>query len=138
MRLRFFGALTHASRKQIVRFTQIDYDRAMAFVALDGDDGALLGVSRLASDPERAAAEFAVLVRSDRQGEGIGFALMCRLIDFAKSDGVGALWGDVLADNDGMRRLCEKLGFVRDYAASGDGLVRWRLPLRDLSDVKET
>ncbi|MEM8751492.1 MAG: bifunctional acetate--CoA ligase family protein/GNAT family N-acetyltransferase [Pseudomonadota bacterium] len=128
LRMRFFGAVSNPTRGQIARLTQIDYARAMAFVALSPEDGALLGVARLAADPDREAAEFAILVRSDRQGEGLGRALMARLIDYARADGIGALWGDVLFENRGMRRLCERLGFETERAAE-DRAVRYRLPL---------
>ena len=112
MRLRFFASVGHMGHAQIARLTQIDYARAMAFVALDPADGSLIGEVRLAADPDNVRAEFAVAVRSDRQGRGIGRALMTRLIDYARTESIGEIFGDVLDRNAAMRRLCRDLGFV--------------------------
>ncbi|XWN32586.1 MAG: bifunctional acetate--CoA ligase family protein/GNAT family N-acetyltransferase [Devosia sp.] len=112
VRRRFFGAFSNFDHDQITRFTQIDYARAMAFVALDPADGALLGVSRLHADPDGQRAEFAILVRSDRQGAGIGRALLTTLVDYARGEGLSVLEGPVLADNTAMLRLCGSVGFV--------------------------
>lgn len=125
---RFFGAAAQADPAQIARFTQIDYARAMAFVAVDAASGDLLGVSRLAADPDYELAEFAILVRSDRQAEGIGRALLLRLIEYARAEGIGALNGEVMRGNDAMRRLCENFGFKEKPAQSG--LVDVELNLR--------
>ena len=83
----------------------------MAFVALDLEDASLVGVSRLAADPDNVAAEFAILVRSDRQGCGIGRALMQTLIEYAEDTGIGTLLGEVLSENRRMLKFCADLGF---------------------------
>jgi acetyltransferase len=112
MRYRFFGMMGRPSHEQIARFTQIDYARAMAFVALPAEgDEELLGVSRLATDPDGLEAEFAVIVRSDLHGRGLGGALMRRLIDYARAEGIETLYGDVLDQNRGMLAMCRALGF---------------------------
>lgn len=130
MHRRFFGAISHADHDQIARLTQIDYARAMAFVALEAG-GALLGVSRLAADPGNVRAEFAVLVRSDCQRGGIGRALMEHLIDYARQTGIGLLEGEVLAENAGMARFCRSLGF--EVKPSNDDATALRAVL-DLTD----
>lgn len=130
MRMRFFAAVGAGTPEQIAWLTQLDYERAMAFVALDPEDGGILGVSRLAADPEREEAEFAVIVRTDRQGEGIGGALMRRLIDYARAEGIGALTGEVMAGNRPMIGLCRKLGFTVTGGDGADGIARARLTLR--------
>lgn len=109
--LRFFGAFSHPTHEQIALFTQIDYSRAMAFVALDHETGVLLGVSRLSLETDGRSAEFAVLVRSDHHGRGIGTALMEQLLDYARAETIQCLQGDVLAVNAGMLTLCRDLGF---------------------------
>lgn len=128
IRMRFFGALGQVNHSQIARFTQIDYARAMAFVALEAGSGELLGLSRLSAEPDGRRAEFALLVRSDRKGLGIGSALMRQLIDYAKAEGIGTLFGDVQEENDAMLSLCWKLGF-EDGAHPDDRAVR-RVSLR--------
>ena len=67
--------------------TQIDYDREMAFVAVRCKDNheEILGVTRAISDPDNVdAAEFAVLVRSDLKGLGLGRRLMEKLIAYTE------------------------------------------------------
>jgi acetyltransferase len=112
IRFRFFASVGHMGHAQIARLTQIDYARAMAFVALDPAEGSLIGEARLASDPDNVCAEFGVVVRSDYHGRGIGRALMTRLIDYARTEGIGEIFGEVLDTNAAMRRLCRDLGFV--------------------------
>ena len=111
-RLRFFSAKQSLSHRLLARLTQIDYARDMAFVALEPELGQLLGVARYSADPDRLRAEYAVLVRSDLKGHGLGWALMRHLIDHAKATGVGQLYGSVLAENATMLRMCRELGFA--------------------------
>jgi acetyltransferase len=76
LRLRFFHAFKEFSHQFVARLTQLDYARAMAFVALDTGTGEITGVARLHSDSRYESAEYAVLVRSDLKGNGLGWALM--------------------------------------------------------------
>ncbi len=124
---RFFGYGIKPTHEQIARFTQIDYARAMAFVGLDGETGELLGVSRLAADPDYTEAEFAVVVRSDLKGQGIGWALMKTLIEYATDEPVGSLYGDVMRWNTGMLDLCRGLGFQESLNPEDIELVRFRM-----------
>ena len=113
----------------LAKFTQIDRKREMAFVAIDEKLNALLGVARMVADPEGGGAEFAVVVRSDLQGKGLGAALMRQLIRYARSTNVTRLHGSVSAENSTMLQMCRKLGFTNQEA---DGSVRQVvLQLRD-------
>lgn len=109
-RLRFFAAHSDLSHKFLARLTQIDYAREMAFVALSSS-GDLMGVARFAADPDYERGEYAVLVRSDLKGAGLGWALMSLLIEYATASGLGILDGSVLAENTSMLDMCRKLGF---------------------------
>lgn len=124
---RFFGYGIKPTHEQIARFTQIDYARAMAFVGLDGETGELLGVSRLAADPDYTEAEFAVIVRSDLKGQGIGWALMKTLIEYATDEPIGSLYGDVMRWNTGMLDLCRGLGFKESVNPEDIELIRFRM-----------
>ncbi|MGV1014921.1 MAG: GNAT family N-acetyltransferase, partial [Methyloceanibacter sp.] len=130
IRFRFLTPRKEFSHKFIARFTQIDYARAMAFVALDDKQAELLGVSRLAADPDYTHGEYAVMVRSDLKGSGIGWALMHRLIRYAEKEGLRELIGEVLEANTRMLHMCRELGF--DIAPDPDDLsvrkVRLKLP----------
>jgi acetyltransferase len=112
IRFRFLAPHKEFSHKFIARFTQIDYARAMAFVALDRKQNALLGVAHLVADPDYVKGEYAVMVRSDLKGTGIGWALMRQLIRYAEKEGLRELNGDVLQGNQRMLEMCRALGFA--------------------------
>jgi acetyltransferase len=111
LRLRFFAPIKEFSHAFIARFTQIDYARAMAFVAIDPGSGEMLGVGRAHILSHSNTAEYAVLVRSDLKGRGLGWLLMQMLIEYASSAGILQLRGEVLSDNSTMLRMCAELGF---------------------------
>jgi len=132
IRFRFLAPRKEFSHKFIARFTQIDYSRAMAFVALNKDESELLGVARLSADPDYVSGEYAIIMRSDLKGAGIGWLLMRHLIHYAEKEGLQALTGDVLEGNERMLDMCRSLGF--EIAANPEDLslrkVRLRLPAR--------
>ena len=110
-RLRFFGAGVDVTHDALARLTQIDYAREMAFVAVARATGKLLGVVRFIADPDYTRGEYAILVRSDLKGRGLGWRLMQHLIAYAKSEGLKELEGAVLSENSTMLRMCAELGF---------------------------
>ena len=126
MRLRFLSPMKNIPPAMLVRLTQLDYDRDIAFIALE-PSGDLAGIVRYASDPNGEIAEFGVLVRSDLKGHGLGKALMHHLIDYARAEGVGCLEGHILTENTRMLALCRELGF--DIAADPSDPVRFRAVL---------
>ncbi|HUW73453.1 MAG TPA: GNAT family N-acetyltransferase [Methyloceanibacter sp.] len=111
IRFRFLAPRKEFSHKFIARFTQIDYARAMAFVALNKDETELYGVARLSADPDYLSGEYAIIVRSDLKGTGIGWILMRHLIHYAEREGLKELSGDVLEHNTRMLDMCRQLGF---------------------------
>ncbi|MSP47869.1 MAG: GNAT family N-acetyltransferase [Alphaproteobacteria bacterium] len=110
VRMRFLQPLKRLPGVLAQRLTQIDYDREMALTAFDAAGEGLLGVCRLSADPDNARAEFAVIVRTDRQGIGLGHVLMTRILAYAWGRGIGRVFGDVLAENARMLELCRTLG----------------------------
>ncbi|MBH0238235.1 bifunctional acetate--CoA ligase family protein/GNAT family N-acetyltransferase [Methylobrevis albus] len=112
MRLRFFARVREFGHAFIARLTQIDYARAMAFIAIDEATGEMLGAVRLHGDPDGVTGEYAIAVRSDLKGAGLGWALMRRIIAFAAKEGYGRIRGEVLRENRTMLAMCEALGFV--------------------------
>lgn len=130
MHMRFFTAKPDRSHKFLARLTQIDYAREMAFVALAEPGGELLGGARLVADPDYTRAEYAVLVRSDLKGKGLGWLLMQHLIAYAREEGLGALYGEVLAANTTMIEMCRELGFRIEPDAEDPTLRHVTLPLK--------
>jgi acetyltransferase len=111
LRLRFFAPMKEFSHEFIARLTQLDYARAMAFVAFDEASNELVGVVRIHSDSIYESGEYAILLRSDLKGRGLGWALMQMIIEYAKSEGLKTISGDVLTDNTVMLAMCRSLGF---------------------------
>jgi len=110
-RLRFQNALRHLSPAMLARFTQIDYDREMALVAIDEAAGREVAVCRYIRLPDGETCEYAIVVADDFQGRGLGGLLMTRLIAIARANGLKVMEGWVLAGNRGMLALCAQLGF---------------------------
>ncbi|KAF1366584.1 bifunctional acetate--CoA ligase family protein/GNAT family N-acetyltransferase [Yokenella regensburgei] len=130
---RYFSEINEFTHDDLANMTQIDYDREMAFVAVrqSGEITEILGVSRAISDPDNIDAEFAVLVRSDLKGLGLGRQLLEKLIAYTREHGLQRLNGITMPNNQGMIALARKLGFHVDIQLE-DGIVG--LSLRLTSD----
>lgn len=111
LRLRFFAPMKEFTHEFIARLTQLDYARAMAFVAFDEATSEMVGVVRIHSDSMYETGEYAILLRSDLKGRGLGWALMQLIIEYAKSEGLKTIYGDVLKENAIMLEMCRQLGF---------------------------
>ncbi|MRS14614.1 protein lysine acetyltransferase [Enterobacteriaceae bacterium RIT691] len=131
---RYFSEINEFTHDDLANMTQIDYDREMAFVAVHtaGDTSEILGVTRAISDPDNIDAEFAVLVRSDLKGLGLGRRLLEKLIDYTREHGLQRLNGITMPNNQGMISLARKLGFEVDIQLE-DGIVGLTLRLNTQS-----
>lgn len=111
---RFFGFRKEVTDAQMVRFTQIDYDREIAIVARveQGGEEITVGVNRLVYDPHRSAYEFAVVVADAWQGSGVGGLLMEKIVHIARDRGIRTVHGLVLGSNHKMVSLARRFGFV--------------------------
>lgn len=118
---RMFGSVRELSDAQLARFTQVDYAREMAFILTrTAPAGAeTLGVVRVVADPDNIAGEFAIVVRSDLQGRGLGTVLMTALLDYCRARGLREVVGTALAENLGMHALARRHGFTVGAAAEG-------------------
>jgi len=115
VRLRFFAPIKELTHETAAGLTQIDYDREMALVLVDhGRPGKaeLYAVARFSTGPDQEKAEFAITVRDDVTGRGLGSLLMRRLIDYARGRGIGEIFGLVLRENRAMLAVCRSLGFA--------------------------
>ncbi|HEX7219027.1 MAG TPA: bifunctional acetate--CoA ligase family protein/GNAT family N-acetyltransferase [Burkholderiales bacterium] len=117
---RFMQYLATLSERMLARFTQLDYDRELALVALWEDE--FVAVGRYAPNEDGVTAEFALVVADDWQGKGLGRALLERLCDAARAAGYRALYGEILHANREMLDLAAHVGFV-ESAREGDAVT---------------
>ncbi|HYA07572.1 MAG TPA: GNAT family N-acetyltransferase, partial [Xanthobacteraceae bacterium] len=108
---------------------QIDYARAMAFIAIDESTGQMLGAVRIHADAEYEIAEYAILVRSDLKAHGLGWLLMQLIIEYARAEGFHSIRGQVLRENTTMLEMCRKLGFQIASDPQDPSLVIVNLPI---------
>lgn len=125
VRLRFFGPIKEVPHAHAARLSQIDYDREMALIALTDGEGAqaMVGIVRLIADPNNEAAEYAVMVRSDYKGRGLGYRLMQEMLAYARARGLARVHGDVLRENTVMLTMAGELGGVERKRADDSRVV---------------
>jgi acetyltransferase len=129
---RFVSSMIELPRSMLARFTLIDYDREMALVAVVKERSAsadgeiveterIVGVSRYITNPDQASCEFSLVVADDFNGKGVGSRLMESIMDVARDKGLAEIEGLVLANNAGMLKLMNSLGFtVKPFADDPD------------------
>ncbi|MCG8360725.1 MAG: bifunctional acetate--CoA ligase family protein/GNAT family N-acetyltransferase [Kiloniellales bacterium] len=130
-RQRFLGTVAELTDSLAKWFTQIDYSREMALIAVNpqAEQTEIWGGVRLVADADNQSAEFAVTVRSDRQGLGLGRILMEAILAHARRQGIVRVWGHVLRDNRGMLALARRLGFAVTPMTDSPGIVEVRLDI---------
>ncbi len=133
MRLRFFMSRREVPHSELARYSQIDYDREMTFVALAPPDEygnqAMAGEVRAVCDPDNQRAEFAIQVASAWQGKGLGRLLLGKLIAYLRERGTAEVFGTCLVQNTGMQVLARQAGFEVGSPAADD-ILSMRLALR--------
>jgi acetyltransferase len=130
---RFMDTLRELTPQMLVRFTQIDYDREMAFVATVDEAGreTEVGVARYVANPDGESCEFALVIADSWQRKGLGRRMMEQLIAVARTRALRSMVGHVLGENRGMLALCQKLGFVVSDSAEGPMVKRVSLALAE-------
>ncbi len=110
---RFMQGMSELTQQMLVRFTQLDYNRELALIAVQEQAEAEteLGVARYIMNADGESCEFALVVADQWHQKGIGSRLMTALIDAARQRGLKQMNGDILTENTNMRKLAEKLGF---------------------------
>lgn len=124
---RFLHSVTALSDDMVARFTQLDYDREMALIALTPDGEKIAGVARYHPNPDRETVEFAIAIADAWQGRGLGEQLMKALISAARDAGYRQIGGNVLPVNLGMLKLAAVIGFT--VAPVGDAVNTIKITL---------
>jgi RimJ/RimL family protein N-acetyltransferase len=128
---RFMGSVRELPPKKLRFFTEIDYQRHMAFVATILREGqeVEIGVARYVATETPGSCEFAVTVDDAWHGTGVAGLLMISLMDAARERGFKTMEGIVLAENHKMLKFARQLGF-RSYRKPGEaGTVYLELQL---------
>jgi len=125
---RFMFSVQELSQAMLLRFTQIDYSREMALIAVtfEQDKEIELGVARFAISPEGESCEFALVIADAMQGKGLGQKLMTALMDAARAKGLKVMAGEVLKTNTNMLKLMNRLGFSIEDSLDDDNIKRVR------------
>jgi acetyltransferase len=125
---RFMFSVQELSQTMLLRFTQIDYSREMALIAVtfEKDKEIELGVARFAINPEGESCEFALVIADAMQGKGLGQKLMTALMDAARAKGLKVMAGEVLKTNANMLKLMNRLGFSVEDRLDDDNIKRVR------------
>jgi GNAT superfamily N-acetyltransferase len=130
IRFRFFGPVKRRDAAFFSRFTTIDYEKAMAFIAIDEASGEMLGVARLHDDASGdASGEYAIVVRSDHKSHGLGWHLMQMIIEYARAKKLRSVKGQVLYENKAMLHMCRDLGFTMSSAPGSADVCNVELKL---------
>jgi len=132
LRLRFFAPMREVSYDLIDKLIHYDPKYAMAFIAIAEASGRMLGVVRLHDDPGGDGGEFAILVRSQLKGHGLGWLMMKHMIAYAQEKGLQTVHGQVLAENTTMLQMCTELGFYVTDDPGERGVKVVTLPLHEL------
>lgn len=136
LRLRFFAPIKDFTHAFLAKLTQLDYERAIAFAAIETATGKLLGAVRLHADPEHVTGEYAILLRSNLKGQGLGWKLMKLMIEWAEADGLSAVKGEILRENRTMISMCEALGFSVKSSPDDESIAVVTLPIAKMSTAE--
>jgi acetyltransferase len=128
VRMRFLGSVKDFPHLMAARLSQIDYDREMAYVAIE-PSGEVCGVVRIIADPDNEEAEYAIMVRSDMKGRGLGYRLMTEILDHARKRGLKRVFGDVMRENLPMLHMAEDLGFKMRPGSEDPSIMRVAIEL---------
>jgi acetyltransferase len=128
-RRRFFSPIRTLSESLVQRLSHVDYRHDIALLALTAGTDTLLGVVRLASEGEPGRAEYAITLRSDYKGHGLGWLLMQRMLGLAARLGFLEVYGYVLRENEPMLRMAREFGFVVEAAPDEPEAVLVRRPV---------
>jgi acetyltransferase len=116
--LRYFHPVSPAqlmSHEQLAMLCFVDYDREMALVAERKDDRGrtqIVGMGQLTKLQGTDDGEFAILIGDQYQRTGLGTELLARLIQIGRDEKLERIVAEILPENEGMRRVCQKLGFA--------------------------
>jgi acetyltransferase len=123
---RFMNSMQELTETMLVRFTQIDYSREMALIAVtvEQEKEIEIGVARFAINPDGDTCEFALVIADNVQGKGLGQKLMVSLMEAARDKGLNTIEGEVLSNNHNMIKLMTRLGFTTKTSEEDQSIMK--------------
>jgi acetyltransferase len=123
---RFMNSMQELTETMLVRFTQLDYSREMALIAVAEEQGREieLGVARYAINPDGDSCEFALVIADNIQGKGLGQKLMAALMEAARAKGLKTIEGEVLSNNHNMLKLMTRIGFTTKSSEEDPSILK--------------
>ena len=122
----FMNSMQELTEAMLVRFTQLDYSREMALIAVTDEHGKEieLGVARFAINPDGDSCEFALVIADNFQGKGLGQKLMAALMEAARAKGLKTIEGEVLSNNHNMLKLMARVGFASKTSEDDQSIIK--------------
>lgn len=122
---RFMSSMHELTETMLIRFTQIDYSREMALIAVTREHGLEVehGVARFSINPDGDTCEFALVIADNMHGKGLGQKLMLSLMEAARNKGLRVIEGEVLNMNHNMLKLMTRLGFSITKSAEDQNVM---------------
>lgn len=119
---RFFAPVMKLNESDLKYLTEVDHRRHEALVAIDPDQGDLVGVARyIRTSPYRdRQAEVAIVIADYWRGKGLGKALLSRLAVRAREEGITHFLAVILADNTSATDLFENFAPRKTEVRRGD------------------
>jgi GNAT superfamily N-acetyltransferase len=138
---RFFAPLSRLSQEDLTYLTEVDHSDHEALVAVDPEDGSIIGVARYVRSEDPAEAEVAVVVEDPWQGRGVASALLERLVERARGAGITYFVALVMSDNEDALELFRHLapgGSTTRSSSSGhtEMLIELPEPGRSLAESR--
>jgi len=120
-KFRFFQLIKDISHEQLIRYTQIDYDREIAIIAEVTEDNKkmMAGVVRLIGDQYNETAEFAIVIADPWHGQGLGNKFTDYMLDIAKTRGIKKVYANAMAENNIMVNMFRSRGFTVERNEDG-------------------
>jgi GNAT superfamily N-acetyltransferase len=125
---RFLTPKTRLTDRELSFFTQIDHVSHEALAAIDEDDGAIIGVARYVRSADRPGiADVAVEVADDHQSIGVGTALVSRLAERGRANGIDYLSATTRWENRAARALAGRIGLRAGWSRGGEIVLEMAL-----------
>ncbi len=123
---RFMSSMHELTETMLVRFTQIDYSREMALIAVTVEQEQEIeqGVARFAINPDGESCEFALVIADNMHGKGLAQKLMVSLMEAARDQGLSTIEGEVLSNNHNMIKLMTRLGFATKTSKEDQSIMK--------------